>query len=117
MCLSSYPQVAIFMVCTAFLDVSALHLIGYHGEKYAPIKLRELCTGWVSSTYKNPCIDSTFVCFGYTETVCKTTHASCGTAVKKFGYPKCQPDEQQEISLTIDGKKRRVVQTLNCRCA
>ena len=79
--------------------------------------LRDYCPGWSSGSYNDGCVKAIFICYGYKETVCSSTHAKCGSAVVPCGYPKCEPGEVNFISINIDGQMKYAKQTLNCRCA
>ena len=85
-------------------------------KRQAARPLHEYCPGWSKGNYSDPCVDAIFSCYNYTETVCKTSHASCGRAVPKCGYAKCEPGDDKTVSINIRGQID-VIQTLNCRCA
>ena len=80
--------------------------------------LHDYCPGWSSKTFLDePCVDAIFLCYGYTERVCKTAHASCGSAIVPCGFTKCEPGNVMFFSIKIDGQKTEVKQTLTCGCA
>ena len=70
-----------------------------------------------SGPYSNPCVKVVFTCYGYTDTVCETSHASCGRAIPTCHYAKCEHTKNNIISISINGQKRNVIQNENCRCA
>ena len=80
--------------------------------------LRDYCPSWSSKSFPTePCVDAIFECYGYTERVCKTAHASCGSAIVPCGFTKCEPGNVMFFSIKIDGQKTEVKQTLTCGCA
>ena len=80
-------------------------------------KLHELCPSWQPAGNHSACVEAKFDCYNYMETVCKVAEFACLSAIPNHGYPKCEPDKQKIISITVKGVQTRVVQTLSCSCA
>ena len=67
--------------------------------------------------YSDPLVKSMITCHGLLETICRTSHASCGKSTVNHGYPKVQPDFQKVVTIPWKGIPIYAIQTMNCTCA